>query len=163
MLLFSCSVMSKSLGLHGLQHARLPCPSSSPRASSNSCPLSQWWHPAILSSAIHFSCLQSFPTSGSFLMSQLFSSSGQTILALASATVLPINIQDWFHLGVSGLISLPSNILSRVFSNIAVQKSINSLVLSILYGPALTSIHDYRKNHSLTMTIQSVEFSRPEY
>ena len=123
MVVFSFSVMSKSLSLNGLQHARLPCPSSSPRASSNSCPLSQWWHPAILSSAIHFpSCLQSLPTSGSFLINQLFSSSGQTIGASASASVLPINIQDWFPLGLTGLISLQPKGLSRVFTNTTVQR-----------------------------------------
>ena len=95
LLLFSHSVMSNSLGPHGLEHARLPCPSSTPRACSNSCPLSRWCHPTISSSAVPFSsCLQSFPASGSFLMSWLFESGGQSIGA--SASVLPMNIQDWF-------------------------------------------------------------------
>ena len=95
LLLFSHSVMSNSLGPHGLEHARLPCPSSTPRACSNSCPLSRWCHPTISSSAVPFSsCLQSFPASGSFLMSWLFESGGQSIGA--SASVLPMNIQDSF-------------------------------------------------------------------
>ena len=99
LLLFSHSVMPDSLWPHGLQHARLPCPSPSPGAWSNSCPLSQWYHPTISSSVIHFSsCLQSFPASRSFLMSQLFISGGQSIEASASASVLPMNIQDWFPL-----------------------------------------------------------------
>ena len=123
LLLFSCSVMSDCLWPHGLQHARLHCPSPSPRACSNSCPLSQWCHPTISSSAIPFpSCLQSFLTSGSFPMSRLFASGGQSIGVSASASVLPINIQDWFPLGLTGLISLQSKGLSRVFSNTTVQK-----------------------------------------
>ena len=106
LLLFSCSVMSDSLWPHGLQHARLPCPSPSPRACSNSRPLSWWCHPTISSSVVHFSsCLQSFPVSGSFLMSRLFISGGQSIGASASASVLPMNIQGWFLSGLTGLIS----------------------------------------------------------
>ena len=106
-LLFSCSVMSDSLWPHGLQHARFPCPSPSPGACSNSCPLSWWCHPTISSSVVAFSfCLLSFPASGSFLMSQLFTSGGQSIGA--SASVLPMNIQNWFPLGWTGLISLQS-------------------------------------------------------
>ena len=105
MLLFSCSVVSDSLWSHGLQHTRLPCPSPSPGACSNSCPLSQWCHPTILSSVVPFSsCLKSFPASGSFLMNRLFPSGGQSIGASASASVLPMNIQDWFPLGLTGLI-----------------------------------------------------------
>ena len=97
---FSHSVVSDSLQLHGLQHARLPCPSPSPRTCSNSCPSSQWWHPTISSSVVPFSsCLQSFPASGSFQMSQLFASGGQSIRVSASTSVLPRNIQDWFPLG----------------------------------------------------------------
>ena len=107
LLLFSRSVVSDSLRPHGLQHARLPCPSPSPRACSSSCPLSQWCHPTISSSVIPFSCLQSFPASGSFPVSLLFESGGQSIGALAS--VLPRNIQGWFPLGLPGLISLLSN------------------------------------------------------
>ena len=123
LLLFNCSVMSDSLQPHGLQHARLPCPSSSPGACSNSCPLSQWCHPTISSSVIPFaSCLQSFPASGSFPMSWLFALGGQSIGASASASVLPMNIQDWFSLGLTGWISLQSKGLSRVFSNTTVQK-----------------------------------------
>ena len=100
---FSHSVMSNSLRPHGLQHTRLPCPSPTPRTCSNSCPLNQWYHPAILSSVVPFSsCLQSFPASGSFLMSQFFASHGQSIGASASASVLPMNIQDWFLLRLTG-------------------------------------------------------------
>ena len=113
--------MSDSLRPHGLQHARLPSPSLAPRASSNSCPSSQWCHPTSSSSVIPFSSfLQSFPASGSFPMSQFFSSGGQSIGA--SASVLLMNIQDWFPLGLTGLISLQSKGLSRVFSNTTVQK-----------------------------------------
>ena len=106
LLLFSLSVASHSLRPHGLQHTRLSCPSPSPGACSNSCPLSQWCHPTISSSIVPFSsCLQSFPASGSFPMSQLFTSSDQSIGA--SSSVLPMNnIQDWFILGLIGLISL---------------------------------------------------------
>ena len=104
------------------QHARPPCPSSTPRVHSNSCPLSWWCHTAISSSVIPFSsCLQSFPASGSFPMSQFFVSGDQSIGALASASVLPMNIQDWFPLGWTGWISLQSKGLSRVFSNTTVQ------------------------------------------
>ena len=118
---FSCSVMSSSLRPRGLQHTRLPCPSPTPGACSNSCPSSQWCHPTILSSVFPFSsCLQSFPVSGSFLMSQFFMSGGQNIGA--SASILPVNIQDWFPLGLTGLVSLQSRGLPRVFSNTTVQK-----------------------------------------
>ena len=135
---------------HGLQHPRLPCPSPSPRACSNSCPLNWWCHPTIPSSIMSFSsCLQSFPASGFFLMSWLFASGGQRIGALASESVLPMNIQDWFPLGLTGLISLQSKGLSRVFSNTTVQKH-QFLVFSLLYGPTLTYIHDYWKNQVLT-------------
>ena len=106
LLLFSHSVMSDSLQPHRLQHARLPCPSPSPGACSNSCPLSQWCHPTISSSVIPFSsCLKSSPASGSLPMSQHFASGGQSIGASASASVLPMNIQDWFPLVLTGLIS----------------------------------------------------------
>ena len=106
---FSHSVVSDSLRPHSLQHARLPCPSSIPRACSNSCPLSQWCHPTILSSVIPFSSrLQSFPASGSFPMCQLFTSGGQSIGVSASASVFPVNTQDWFPLGWTGWISLLS-------------------------------------------------------
>ena len=119
----SISVVSNSLRPHGLQHARLPCPSSIPRACSDSCPLRQWCHPSILSSVIPFSsCLQSFPTLVSFPTSWLFASGGQSSGASASASVLPMNIQDWFPLGLTCLISLLSKGLSRVFSIIPIQK-----------------------------------------
>ena len=119
----SHSVVSDSLRPHGLQHTRPPCSSPTPRACSNSCPLSQWCHLTTSSSVIPFSsCLQSFPASGSFPMSQLFTSGGQTIGVSVSASVLPMNIQDWFPLGWTGLISLQFQGLSRVFSNTTVQK-----------------------------------------
>ena len=103
---FSHSVVSDSLQPHGVQQARLPCPSPTLRAFSNSCPSSLWCHPTISSSVVPFSsCLQSFPASGSFSMSQFFASGGQSIGAAASASVLPMNIQDWFPLGLTGLIS----------------------------------------------------------
>ena len=106
--------MSSSLQPHGLQHARLPCASPSPGTCSNSCPLSQWCHPTISSSVISFSsCLQSFPASGSFLINWLFASGNHSIGA--SASVLPVNIQGWFPLGFTYLISLQSKGLSRVF------------------------------------------------
>ena len=117
----SCSVASNSLWPHGLQHARLPCPSSVPGACSDSCPSSRWCHPTSSSSVIPFSsCLQSFSASGSFPVSQFFTSGGQTIGA--SASVLPMNIQDWSPSGWTGLISLKSKGLSRVFSNTTIQK-----------------------------------------
>ena len=118
----SHSVVSDSLRPHGLQYATLPCPSPTPGAYSNSC-RSRWWcHPTISSSVIPFSsCLQSFPASGSFPMSQFFASGGQSIRVSASAWVLSMNIQGWFALGLTGLI-LQSKVLSRVFSNTTVQK-----------------------------------------
>ena len=150
--LWLCSFQSlrclDSLQPHRLQQTRPPCLSPTPWVYSNSCPLSRWCHPTISSSVIPFSShLLSFPASRSFLMSQFFISVGQSIAASASASVLPVNFQDWFSLGWTGLISLQSKGLSRVFSNTTVQ-SINSSVLSFLYGPTLTSIHDYWKNHS---------------
>ena len=119
---FSCSVMSYSWRPHELQHAKLPCPSPSPGACSNSRPSSQWWHPAISSSLIPFSsCLQSFAASGSFPMSQFFTSGGRKTEVSASASVLPMNTQDRSPLGWTGWISLQSKGLSRVF-NITIQK-----------------------------------------
>ena len=147
-LLFSHSVESDFLWPHGLQHAKLPCPSPYPWTCSNSCPLSQWCHSTISSSVIPFSfCLQSFPASRAFLMSQLFASGGQGIGASASASVLPMNILDWFPLGWTGLISLPFNGLSRVFCNTTVQKH-QFFEAQPSYGPSLTSVRDYWKNHS---------------
>ena len=118
----SHSVMCDSLWPRGLQHARPPCPSLTPRVYSNSCPLSQWCHLTISSSVIPFSCLQSFSASRSFQMSQFFASGGQSIGVSASASILPMNIQDWFPLGWTGWIFLQSKGLSRVFSNTTVQK-----------------------------------------
>ena len=120
---FSRSVMFDSLRLDALQHTRPPCLTPTPRAYLNSCPLSQWCHPTISSSVVPFSsCLQSFPASGPFPMSQLFTSGGQRIEVSASTSVFPMNIQDWFPLGWISWISLQSKGLSRVFSNITVQK-----------------------------------------
>ena len=120
---FGHSVLSDSLQSHGLQHARPPCPSATPGACSNLCPLSQWCHPTISSSVIPFSsCPQSFPASGSFPMSQLFTWDGRRIGVSASASVLPMNAQDWFPLGWTSCISLLSKGLSRVFSSTTLQK-----------------------------------------
>ena len=119
---FSRSVMSDSLWPRGLQHARPPYPSPTPGVCSNSCPLSRWCHPTISSFVVPFSCLQSFPASGFWPMSQFFTSGGQSIGAYASSSVLPMNIQDWFPLGLTDLISLQSKGLSRVFSNTTDQK-----------------------------------------
>ena len=143
--------MPDSLWCHGLQHAKPPCPSPTTRACSDSCPLSQWCHPTILSSVVPFSShLQSFPALESCLMSQFFISGGQTIGASASASVLPVNIQDWFPLGLTGMISLQSKELSRVFSNTTVQKC-------QFFGAQLSlwsssHIHDYWKIHSFDYT-----------
>ena len=131
--------MSDSLRLHEPQYARPPCPSPTPGVYPNS--QSQSCHPTISSSVVPFSsCLQSFPASGSFPMSQLFASGGQSIGVSASVSVLPMNTQDSSPLGWTGWISLQSR---------GQFKSINSLVLSFLYSPTLTAIHDYWKNHSL--------------
>ena len=121
---FGCSVVSDSLQPHELQHARLPCPSPTPRACSNSCPSSQWWsHPTMSSSVVPFSsCFQSFPASGSSPRSQFFTSGGQSIGISASASVLSMNLQDWSPLRLTGWISLQSKGLSRVFSSTTVQK-----------------------------------------
>ena len=121
---FSLSVMSDSLQPHGLQHTRLPCPSATPGACSNSCPLSHWCHPTIHLILCHPLLLlpSIFPASGSFLRIQFFASGGQSIGVSASASVLPMNIQDWFPLGWIAWISLQSKGLSRVFSNTTVQK-----------------------------------------
>ena len=148
-LLFRGSGVSDSLWPHGLQHTRLPCPSLPPGVCSNSCPVSQWCYLTISSSATPFSfCLQSFPALGSFQMSQLFTSGGQSIGA--SALVLPMNIQGWFLLELTGLISLQSKELSRVFSSTTIWKH-------QFFGsqPSLcsnSSVHDYWKNHSFDYT-----------
>ena len=120
---FSRSVVSDSSRPHGQQHARLPCPSPTPGTCSNSCPLNRWCHTTISPSVVPFSsCLQSFPASGSFEMSQFFASGGQSIGVSASASVLPMNIQNWFPLGLTSWISLQSKGLWIVFSNTTVQK-----------------------------------------
>ena len=143
--------MSDSWQPRGLQHARPPCPSPTPGVYPNSCPLSRWGHPAVSSSVVPFSsCLQSFPASGSFPMSQLSASGGQSIEVSASISVLPVNTQDWSPLGWVGWISLQSKGLYLKESSPTPQlKTINSLALSFLYSPTLTSIRDYWKNHSL--------------
>ena len=147
--LSSVTQLCLTLGPHGLQHARLPCPSPTLGTCSNSCPSSQWCHPTTSSSVIPFSShLQSFPASRSFPMSQFFALGGQSIGASASASVLPVNTQDWFPLGWTGWISLQSKGLSQESSPTPQFKSINSLELSFLYIPILTSIDDYWKNHS---------------
>ena len=166
-----------SLFMWDTMDARPPCPSPSPRVCWSSCSLCQWCHPDISCSDVLFSfCLQSFPASGTFPVSWLFISGGQSIRALTLASVLPVNIQGWFPLGLTGLISLQSDGLSRVFSSTTVRKhrpscnqwltrvrvqkplkslhqhhsskASNSPVLSFLYSPTLTSIHNYWRNHS---------------
>ena len=132
----SHSVVFDSLRPHGLQQARPPCPSLTPGVYSNSCPLSWWCHPSISSSVVPFSShLQSSPASESLQMSQFFTLGGQSTGVSASASVLPMDIQDWFPLGWTGWISLQF-------------KSINSSTFSYLYSPSLTSIRNYWKNHS---------------
>ena len=145
--------MSDSLWPHGLQHTKLPCPSPSLETCSNSCPLSRWYHPTISSSVVPFSsCPQSFLASRSFRMSQFFTSGGQIIGASASASVLPMSIQGWFPLGLTGLISLQSKELSR--SSPAPQfKSISSLVLSLMSNSHLYMTTE--KIITLTMIIQT--------
>ena len=143
------SVHSDSLWPHGLQHSRLPCPSPTPRAYSNSCSLSQWCHPTISSSVISCSsCLHFFSSIRVFSNESVLHIRWPSIRVSASPFVLPMNIQDWSPLGLIGWISLQSKGLSRVFSNITLQK-INSSALSFLHSPTLTSIHDHWKNHSL--------------
>ena len=145
---FSRSVVSDSLWPHELEHTRPPCPSPSPRVYSNSCPLSQWCHPAISFSVVPFSsCLQSFPASGSFWMSQLFVSGGQSIGVSASGSV-PSNEYSWlisFRINCLDLLAIQG---TQECSPTPHFKSINSSVLSFLCSPTLTSIHDYWKNHS---------------
>ena len=146
---FSPSVVSNSLQPYGLQHVRLPCSSPTPRACSNSCPLSRWCHPTISSSVVPFSShLQSFPASGSFQMSQFFASGGQSIRVSASASVLPMNNQDQFPLGWTSWISLLSKGLSRVFS------STQSMFSSVQFSRSVMS--DSLRPHELchTSTLQ---------
>ena len=147
-----CSVMSDVLQPLGLQHARLPCPSPCPRACSNSCTLYQWCHPTISSSIIPFSsCLQSLPASGPFLVSWLFASGGQSIGASASASVLPMNIQGWCPLGLTGLISLLSKGLSRVFSNTTVQEHNSSVQSWNAVSTVIRTLNWKHSPHSATL------------
>ena len=140
--------MSDSSWPHGLQHTKLHSPSPSPKVCPSSCPLHRWCHPAISSSDALFFCPQSFPVSGTFSMSHLFTSDDQNTGASASASVLPMSIQGWFPLRLTGLISLLSKGLQEPFPAPQFQ-SINSLVLCLLYGPTLTTIHDHWEYHSL--------------
>ena len=138
---FIRSIVSDSLWPHGLQNARLPCPSPTPWAYSNSCPLSRWCHPTISSSVVPLLLLlQSFLASGSFQMSQFFASGGQSVGVSASASILPMNIQDWFPLGWTDPLAVQGTLKSLLFKNI------NSSALSFVCSPTLTSIHDYWKN-----------------
>ena len=153
-LLFSCSVMSNFLQLHELQHAKLPCPSLSPTVSSNSCPLSPWCYPTISASGSPFSsCLQSFPASWSFLTIRLLAPNGQSIGTSASASVLPMNIQGWFPLGLTCLISLHSKGLFRVFSSTTVWKN-----LFFITQPSLWS-----NSHPHMTTGKTVAFDVTEF
>ena len=143
----SRSVMSDTLRPHESKHARPPCPSPAPGVHPNPCPLSQWCHPTISSSVVPFpSRLQSFPASGSFQMSRLSASGGQRIGASASVSVLPMNIQGWFHLQLVWSPCSPRD--SEESSPRPHFKSVNSSALRLLYGPALTSTHDYWRNYS---------------
>jgi len=146
---FSHSIVSDSLWPHGLQDTRPPCPSLTPRAYSHSYPLSRWCHPTVSSSVVPFSsCPQSFPASGSFQMSQLFASGGQSIGISASASVLPMNIQDWFPFRMDCLDLLAVQGTLETYPTPQF-KSINSSMLSFLYSPTLVSILDCWKSHTL--------------
>ena len=135
----------------GLWHTWLLCPPLSPEVCTNSHPLSQWYYLTISFSATLFFCLQSFPAVGSFPIHQLFTSGGQSIGASASASVLPMSIQGWFPLGLIGLISLLSKELSKESSPVPQFENINSLVLSLIHGPTLTSVQTTRKTIALTI------------
>ena len=141
---FSRSVVSDSLRPHGRKHTRPPCPSPTPGVYSHSCPLSRWCHPNISSSVVPLSsCLPPFPASGSFPVSQLFATGGQSIGVSASASVLSMNIQDWFPNGLVGSPCSPRD--SQESSPTPQFKNINSSALSFLHSPTLTSVHDYWK------------------
>ena len=141
--------MSDSLQPHGLQHARFPCPSLPPRVCSNSCSLSQCYLTISSFASLFSFCLQCFPASGPFSMSWLFTSDGQSIESSASSSVLPVNIQGWFPLGLTGCPCSPCSPRDSLKSLPIPQfKSISCLAFSLLYGPTLTSVHDYWKNHS---------------
>ena len=135
--------MSNSLEPHGLQHARPPCPSATPGVYSNSCPLSRWWHPTISSSVVPFSCLPSFPASGSFQMNQLFASGGQSIGVSASSSVLPMNIQHWFPLGWTGWISLMSKGLLFAVKSLLQHHSSKASILWLLAFFIVQLSHPY--------------------
>ena len=135
--------MSNSLEPHGLQHTRPPCPSATPGVYSNSCPLSRWCHPTISSSAVPFSCLQSFPASGSFQMNQLFASGGQSIGVSASSSVLPMNIQHWFPLGWTGWISLLSKGLLFAVKSLLQHHGSKALILWLLAFFIVQLSHSY--------------------
>ena len=140
---FSRSVVPDSLRPHGLQHTRTPCPSPTPRACSNSCPLSRWCQPTISSSVVTFSCLQSFPASGSSPMSQFFTSGGQSIGVSASASFLPMNIQDCFPLGLTSSISLQSK---------GLLKSLQMVTAAFLLGrKAMTNLDSILKSRDITL------------
>ena len=150
--------MSDFLHPHRLQNTKLPCPSPTPRACSDSCPLSQWCHPTISFSVVPFpSCLQSFPASGSFPINQFFTSGGQSIGASASASVLSMNIQGPFPLGLTGLISLQSKGLSRVFSNTTVQK--HQFFSTQLFLWSNSNIHTWLlENHMSLPTVYVITY-----
>ena len=148
--MFWCSLLPDSLQPHRQRYVRLPCPSLAPWVCSNSCPLSQWCHPIISSSVASFSsCLQSFPASRSFSVSQVFASGGQSIRTWALASVLSMNIQGWFPLGLPVWSSGCSRD-SQESSPAPHFEGNNSLVLSPLYDPTVTSVRDYWKNHGIT-------------
>ena len=150
-MLFSRSVVFDSLQPHGLESSRLPCPPLSPRVSSNSCPLGWWCYLTISSSAAPFSfCLQSYPALGYFPVSWLFTSGGQSIGASASASVLPMNIQDWFPLGLTCSSSLQSKGLSSIFSRTRIWKS--QIFSAQPYGPTPIFVYDYWNNYSFDYT-----------
>ena len=140
----SVTQLCPTLRPHGLQHARLPCPSPTPGAYSNSCPSSRWCHPTISSSVIPFSHLQPFPASGSFQMSHVFALGGQSIGVSASASVLQMNIQDWFPLGWTGWISLQSKRLSKVFSNITVLIFFKEVLILIYIFSNVSGLRSYQ-------------------
>ena len=161
MVQFSRSVASNSLRPHGLQHTRLPCPLPTPGACSNSCPLSWWCHPTISSSVSPFSsCLQSFPASGSLLMSQFFQSGGQSIGTSASASVLPMNIQDWFPLGLTDLISLQSRGLAqqpRCFQS-SCSSFFNQFSRSVMFNSVTPWIVAHQASLSFTISQSLLKF-----
>ena len=151
---FSRSFMSDSLWPHGLQHGKPPCPSPTPGVHSNSCPLSRWCHPTISSSVIPFSRSQSSPTSRSFQMTQFFTAGSQSIGASVSASVLTMNIQSWFLSGLTGWFPCcPRD--CQEYSPVPQFKNISSSALSLFYGPTLTSVYDYWKNHSFESVLES--------